>query len=93
LAGHGARQSGQRRDCRFASGQTTDAATLLQEADIAMHAAKVSGKGRVGRPTSRACANSSIDQLQLAADLRHAVERRELVVIYQPIVDLREPES
>ena len=70
------------------SGETTDAARLLQEADIAMHAAKVSGKGRreTYKPGMRELV---VDQLQLAADLRHAVERRELVVFYQPIVDAR----
>jgi diguanylate cyclase (GGDEF)-like protein/PAS domain S-box-containing protein len=68
------------------SGEMTDAARLLQEADIAMHAAKVSGKGRreTYKPGMRELV---IDQLQLAADMRHAVERRELVVFYQPIVE------
>ena len=70
------------------SGETTDAARLLQEADIAMHAAKVSGKGRreTYKPGMREVV---IDQLQLAADMRHAVERREIVVYYQPIIETR----
>jgi diguanylate cyclase (GGDEF)-like protein/PAS domain S-box-containing protein len=66
---------------------TTDAASLLQEADIAMYAAKASGKGR--RETYRkGMRERVIDQLQLGADLRQAVERNELAVVYQPIVDL-----
>jgi diguanylate cyclase (GGDEF)-like protein/PAS domain S-box-containing protein len=70
-----------------ADGETADAASLLQQADIAMYAAKASGKGR--RETyTHGMHEHAIDLLQLAADLRHAVENGELAVVYQPIVDL-----
>ena len=69
------------------NGETVNAATLLQEADIAMHAAKLSGKDR--RETYKPGMHQEvIDRLQLEADLRHAVDRNELAVVYQPLVDL-----
>ena len=71
----------------LADAATADAATLLQEADIAMYAAKASGKGR--RETYRkGMRERVIDELHLGADMRHAIERSELAVVYQPIVDL-----
>ena len=70
-----------------ATDPATDARTLLQQADIAMHAAKTNGKG------SRTTYNPGmhefvLDRLQLEADLRHAVARDELVVVYQPVINL-----
>ncbi|MCL4849503.1 MAG: EAL domain-containing protein [Acidobacteria bacterium] len=60
---------------------------LLCQADTAMYHAKRTGKGRwvVFDPEAHAGAT---DRLCLEADLRLAVERHELVVHYQPIVDL-----
>ena len=69
------------------NGEDTDAATLLQQADIAMHAAKVSGKGR--RETYKPGMHELvIERLKLETDMRQAVERNELAIVYQPIVDL-----
>ena len=68
-------------------GGTATATDLLRDADVAMYAAKRSGKGRVARfePTMRTVA---VDRLHLRADLERAVERDELTLLYQPIVQL-----
>jgi diguanylate cyclase (GGDEF)-like protein len=60
---------------------------LLRNADVAMYKAKDDGKGRfaVFEPGMHA---ALLARLELEADLRHAVERDELRVVYQPIVEL-----
>ena len=60
---------------------------ILRDADIAMYNAKALGKGRCSlfTPEMRA---KALDRLELEADLRGALERDELVVYYQPKVDL-----
>jgi diguanylate cyclase (GGDEF)-like protein/PAS domain S-box-containing protein len=60
---------------------------LLRAADIAMYQAKDAGKGqyRVFEPSMQQVA---ADRLRLGIDLRGAVERREFVLHYQPIVAL-----
>ena len=60
---------------------------LLRRADIAMYAAK-----RVGAPHvfSPALDDHSPVRLAMTGELRRAIERRELVVLYQPQVDLRQ---
>ncbi|HEX4905078.1 MAG TPA: EAL domain-containing protein [Acidimicrobiales bacterium] len=60
---------------------------LLRNADLAMYTAKRKGRRRfeVYEPDMHAAA---IARLELEADLRGAVARGELVVHYQPIVDL-----
>jgi len=60
---------------------------LLRNADMAMYAAKASGKGRseLFRPTMHLAARK---RLQLKSDLRRAVEAGDLHVQYQPLVDL-----
>ncbi len=60
---------------------------LLRNADVAMYRAKAAGKGRC------VCFEPEmytdlIQRLELADDLRQAVGRGELRVLYQPIVDL-----
>jgi diguanylate cyclase (GGDEF)-like protein/PAS domain S-box-containing protein len=61
--------------------------TLLRDADVAMYAAKRAGKGRyvVHEPGMTADASA---RLELEAELRRALERGELRVHYQPIVEL-----
>jgi diguanylate cyclase (GGDEF)-like protein/PAS domain S-box-containing protein len=64
-----------------------DGNTLLRNADMAMYHAKTAGKGRhqTFRPSMHAHATK---RLELHGDLRRAIERDELVVHYQPIIDL-----
>jgi diguanylate cyclase (GGDEF)-like protein/PAS domain S-box-containing protein len=66
-------------------GQDVDA--LLMDADVAMYGAKNSGRGRVERYSS-AMRESVAQRVDLEADLRFAVERGELDLAYQPVVDL-----
>ncbi|HEY4307587.1 MAG TPA: EAL domain-containing protein [Gemmatimonadaceae bacterium] len=60
---------------------------LLRNADVAMYKAKDEGKARfaVFEPGMH---SALLARLELEADLRHAVERGELHVVYQPIVEL-----
>ncbi|MCC7051644.1 MAG: EAL domain-containing protein [Gemmatimonadaceae bacterium] len=66
-------------------GQDLDA--LLTDADVAMYGAKNSGRGRVERYSSEMRARVA-ERLDLEADLRWALERDELDLVYQPVVDL-----
>ncbi|WP_072721162.1 putative bifunctional diguanylate cyclase/phosphodiesterase [Planktothrix tepida] len=60
---------------------------LLRDADTAMYRAKALGKGQyhIFDPVMHAAA---LERLQLETDLRRGLEQQELVVHYQPIVDL-----
>lgn len=60
---------------------------FLRDADIAMYRAKEAGKARY-EVFDRKLHASKQSALQLESDLRRAVERNELDVHYQPIVDL-----
>ena len=64
-----------------------DTADFLTCADIAMYAAKDSGKGRltVFEPGMRMAA---IEQVEATAELRRAIDEGQLEVRYQPIVEL-----
>jgi diguanylate cyclase (GGDEF)-like protein/PAS domain S-box-containing protein len=64
-----------------------DADGLLRNADVAMYAAKAGGKDRfeLFRPEMHA---DMLQRLELEAELRHAVDQGELVLHYQPIVEL-----
>ena len=61
--------------------------TLLANADVAMYEAKARGKGcyEIYRPDMR---NNLINRMDLEARLQQAVENEELVVHYQPIVEV-----
>jgi diguanylate cyclase (GGDEF)-like protein/PAS domain S-box-containing protein len=65
--------------------QSVDA--LLRDADIAMYRAKASGRGgyELFDPAMHTLA---LRRLTIETELRRAVERREFVVFYQPIVEL-----
>jgi predicted signal transduction protein with EAL and GGDEF domain len=60
---------------------------LLRDADVAMYSAKAHGKNRleVFEPQMQAAV---YERLELANELHEAVERREFVVFYQPIVEI-----
>ncbi len=64
------------------------AEAVLRNADVAMYAAKNRGKGRT-ELYEEAMHLSMIDRLELLADLQQAVARNQLVVHYQPTLDLR----
>jgi len=57
---------------------------LIRDCDIAMYQAKAGGKGRITVLDSDARAQAR-DKLRLVAELREAIERREITLMYQPI--------
>ena len=61
--------------------------TLMRNADIALNAAKSAGKGRLVQYGPEQHASVS-DRMELEVDLAHALERRQLVLHYQPAVRL-----
>jgi diguanylate cyclase (GGDEF)-like protein len=65
--------------------QTVD--DLLRDADIAMYRAKAAGRGgyQIFDPHMHA---SAVERLTLETELRHAVERHDFTLVYQPIVEL-----
>jgi diguanylate cyclase (GGDEF)-like protein/PAS domain S-box-containing protein len=60
---------------------------LLRNADLAMYTAKRRGKGRFETYEDEMHARA-LERLQVEAELRHAIKRGELVLDYQPIVEL-----
>ena len=71
----------------LASGQYSSGEDVLQDADLAMYAAKANGKARV-ELFQHGMRTSAVDRLELAADVQTAVEAGELLVYLQPIVNL-----
>jgi predicted signal transduction protein with EAL and GGDEF domain len=69
-----------------ATGAPTDTATLLRHADVAMYTAKEDQSGaEVYRPERD---HYSPQRLALVAQLRSAIDRSELEMHYQPLIDL-----
>lgn len=64
-----------------------DAQTLLKNADTALHRAKEQGRNNYQFYTSTMNA-TALERLSLEGKLRHALEREEFVVYYQPQVSL-----
>jgi diguanylate cyclase (GGDEF)-like protein len=64
-----------------------DAETLLRDADLAMYRAKARGKGRyaVYEPSMH---TAIVERLELEVDMKRALEREELAVVYQPVFSL-----
>lgn len=61
--------------------------TLLRNADVAMYRAKSERRGRhaIFEPTMH---QALVDRIALETDLRNGIERGELYLVYQPIVEL-----
>ena len=68
-------------------GPGDDVEDLMRNADVAMYTAKAKGKSRyeVFQPTMN---TSAVERMELAAELRKAVEGKQFVLHYQPIVGL-----
>jgi diguanylate cyclase (GGDEF)-like protein/PAS domain S-box-containing protein len=64
-----------------------DAQTLLKNADIAMYAVKKSGKGHY-RFYEEKLFEDLRDRLEWEVELRHAIEQDQLIVYYQPRIDI-----
>jgi len=64
-----------------------DPATLLANADIAMYQAKEQGRNRY-RFYSPRFNEHSVERLALETGLRYAIEREELVLLYQPKISI-----
>jgi len=60
---------------------------ILRDADTALYIAKESGRGnyRIFHPDMHAAA---MQRLWIESELRHAIDRGELSLVYQPIIDL-----
>ena len=71
----------------LASGRYESGEGVLQDADLAMYAAKANGKARV-ELFEHGMRTTAVDRLELVADVQAAVEAGEMVVHLQPIVDL-----
>jgi len=68
--------------------QGTDPDTLIQRADIAMYAAKISGSGHVFYTPGIDRYNPK--RLALIAELRQAIEQNQLLLHYQPKIGLKD---
>ena len=62
---------------------------LVRDADIAMYRAKSRGKARYELFTQR-MHTKAVELLQIETDLRQAIENNQIVLHYQPIIDLHE---
>ncbi len=60
---------------------------MLRDADIAMYRAKESGRGRID-VFNQEMHDQAIEVMQMENDLRHAVEKKELEIFFQPVVDI-----
>ena len=72
----------------FSTPNRADPDELLRDADTALYRAKALGKGRC-TVFDTAMRAQTVARLELEADLRHAAERGELRLHYQPIMSLR----
>ena len=71
----------------IASSDVRNADKLLRNADLAMYRAKAAGEGGFERYDPEMHVDL-VERLQLEADLRRAIDRSELVLHYQPIVEM-----
>jgi len=73
----------------FAPADGTTATELLRNLDAALHAATKAGPGAV-RPFDAAHDNDALKRLDLYGDLKDAIARRQLSLVYQPFFSLRD---
>lgn len=73
----------------LASDSDRQPASLIRDADAAMYQAKSHGRGRF-EVFDHAMRTRTVARLSLENDLRRALEREELRIVYQPIVSLRD---
>ena len=67
--------------------ETHSADLIMRQADLAMYAAKSNGKNRYAIYGEK---NSfSIGHMQLEKDLQRALDRKELYLVYQPVMDMQ----
>jgi diguanylate cyclase (GGDEF)-like protein/PAS domain S-box-containing protein len=71
----------------IATSDVQNADKLLRNADLAMYRAKAAGEGGFERYDPEMHADL-VDRLQLEVDLRRAIDGNELVLYYQPIVEM-----
>ncbi|MFC0482270.1 sensor domain-containing phosphodiesterase [Gellertiella hungarica] len=71
--------------------QQDSASGLVNDAELAMYRAKKAGGNRV-EPFQPSFRGMGFDRMQTEADLRRAMERRELSLAYQPIIRLNDAE-
>ncbi len=73
----------------FATGddRRVDAEVLIRDADTAMYQAKDAGRDAVAL-FDESMRTRVFERVEMEQDLRHAVERRQLHLLYQPIVEL-----
>ncbi|MFB3737624.1 MAG: putative bifunctional diguanylate cyclase/phosphodiesterase [Candidatus Velamenicoccus archaeovorus] len=64
-----------------------DAEELLRDADVAMYMAKEAGKSRY-QVFEPAMHDTALKRLELKADLQRAIDNDELVLHYQPVIEL-----
>lgn len=68
-------------------GRATDASEILRGADAAMYKAKQLGKAQYQIDESKG-KEAAVGMLRMENDLRMALERKELEIFYQPVVNL-----
>ncbi len=70
-------------------GQTRQREEVLKDAELAMYHAKQQGADRIEvfKPAMR---SQKIDSLTIESDLRRAIEREEIIILYQPIIRLED---
>jgi EAL domain-containing protein (putative c-di-GMP-specific phosphodiesterase class I) len=73
---------------RLASGQSTNAELLIRDADAAMYRAKEGGRARCVLFDAEMRAGA-MRRLEVERELREAIDRDELALFYQPVVNLR----
>jgi len=72
----------------WTAGQTT-AEDMVKDAELAVHHAKRLGGDRI-EPFRPAFRSAGSDRLQMESDLRRALERHEIKLVYQPIIRLED---